>query len=234
MAVKEIKYGGKAREKMLKGIDTLADAVKVTLGPKGRNVLIEKSWGAHRITKDGVTVAKKIELADKFENIGAQMVKEAAFKTSDVAGDGTTTAIVLAKAIYRDGVMLLAAGINPIYIKRVVDKATFQEEEQLDANLIKSALEEPLRQIANNAGFEGSVVIQHVMKGEDNLGFNAETGLYEDLIKAGIIDTTKFTRFALQNAASLTGLLMTTEGKAVEKHMKNRSLAPDTSQDDIY
>ncbi|MDM7920242.1 MAG: TCP-1/cpn60 chaperonin family protein, partial [Methanosarcina sp.] len=123
MAAKKIEYAVKAREKMMKGVNTLADAVKVTLGPKGRNVLIEKSWGAPRITKDGVTVAKEIELSDRFENIGAQMVKEVASKTSDIAGDGTTTATVLAQAIYREGVKLLAAGFNPMYIKRGIDRA---------------------------------------------------------------------------------------------------------------
>jgi len=117
---------------------------------------------------------------------------------------------------------------------KVLEKAKFQEEEQLGAFIIKRALEEPLRQIANNAGFEGAVVIQHVMKGEGNFGFNAETGLYEDLMKAGIIDPTKVTRFALQNAASLAGLLMTTEAMVAEKPIKNRSLVPDASQDDIY
>ncbi|OPX38007.1 MAG: hypothetical protein B1H13_12050 [Desulfobacteraceae bacterium 4484_190.3] len=123
MAGKEIKYSSTAREKMMQGVDILADAVKVTLGPKGRNVLIEKSWGSPKITKDGVTVAKEIELEDKFENMGAQMVKEVASKTSDVAGDGTTTATVLAQAIYREGSRLVAAGSNPMYIKRGIDKA---------------------------------------------------------------------------------------------------------------
>jgi chaperonin GroEL len=123
MAGKEIKYGAKAREMMMKGVDILADAVKVTLGPKGRNVLIEKSWGSPKISKDGVTVAKEIELKDKFENMGAQMVREVASKTSDVAGDGTTTATILAQAIYREGVKLLAAGGNPMPIKRGIDKA---------------------------------------------------------------------------------------------------------------
>jgi chaperonin GroEL len=122
MAGKEIKYGVKARESILNGVNTLANAVKVTLGPKGRNVLIEKSFGAPTITKDGVTVAKEIELEDKFENMGAQMVKEVASKTSDVAGDGTTTATVLAQAIYTEGVKLVAAGGNPMEIKRGIDK----------------------------------------------------------------------------------------------------------------
>jgi len=539
MAGKEIKYGAKAREKMLKGVNTLADAVKVTLGPKGRNVLLEKSWGAPKISKDGVTVAKEIDLKDRFENIGAQMVKEVASKTSDVAGDGTTTATILAQAIYREGVKLLAAGCNPMSVKRgiekavvmvvdelkknskptkdkkdisqvgtisanndrtigdiiadamekvgkegvitveeakvmettlkvvegmqfdrgylspyfvtdpekmlidleepyillnekkisamkdllpileqvaqggkplliiaedvegealatlvvnqlrgtlhcaavkapgfgdrrkamlediavltggrvisedlgvkleninlkdlgtavritidkdnttiidgggdrkalegrvkqlrsqieettsdydreklqermakliggvavihvgaatetemkekkdrvedalnatraaveegivpgggvaymravnVLEKAQFPGEEQLGANLIKRALEEPMRQIAENAGFEGSVVVQHVREGEGAFGFNAETGTYEDLMKAGIVDPTKVTRFALQNAASVAGLLMTTEAMVAEKPKKEKSSEP-TMPEDMY
>ena len=123
MAAKEICFDQKARDAILKGVNTLADAVKVTLGPKGRNVVIEKSFGSPTITKDGVTVAKEIELENKFENMGAQMVKEVASKTSDVAGDGTTTATVLAQAIYREGSKLVAAGHNPMEIKRGIDKA---------------------------------------------------------------------------------------------------------------
>ena len=121
---KEIKYGMKAREAILSGVDTLANAVKVTLGPKGRNVILDKSFGAPNITKDGVTVAKEIELENKFENMGAQMVKEVASKTSDVAGDGTTTATVLAQAMYREGAKLVAAGVNPMALKRGIEKAT--------------------------------------------------------------------------------------------------------------
>jgi chaperonin GroEL len=540
MAAKEIKYGAKAREKMMKGVDILANAVKVTLGPKGRNVLIEKSWGSPKISKDGVTVAKEIELEDRFENMGAQMVREVASKTSDVAGDGTTTATILAQAIYREGAKLVAAGGNPMSIKRgiekavdlvveelkkiskptkdkndisqvgtisanndrtigdiiaeamekvgkegvitveeakvmettlkvvegmqfdrgylspyfvtepdkmevhleesyillhekkistmkdllpileqvartdkpilimaedvegealatlvvnklrgalhcaavkapgfgdrrkammediailtggrvisedlgvkletitledlgtakritldkdnttiidggcdrkalegrvkqirvqieettsdydreklqerlakliggvavinvgaatetemkekkdrvedalnatraaveegivpgggvaymrvikVLEKAQFPGEEQLGANLIKRALEEPTRQIANNAGFEGSVVVQHVMEGKGSFGFNAETGTYEDLMKAGIVDPTKVTRFALQNAASVAGLLMTTEAMVAEKPKKDKPSVPDMPPEDMY
>jgi chaperonin GroEL len=540
MAAKEIKYSAKAREKMMKGVDILADAVKLTLGPKGRNVLIEKSWGSPKISKDGVTVAKEIELEDKFENMGSQMVKEVASKTSDVAGDGTTTATILAQAIYREGVKLLAAGCNPMSVKRGIDKAValvveelkklskptkdkkdisqvgtisanndsaigdiiaeamekvgkegvitveeakvmettlkivegmqfdhgylspyfvtapekmevhleepyillnekkissmkdllpileqvagdgkpiliiaedvegealatlvvnklrgtlhcaavkapgfgdrrkamlediailtggrvisedlglklenitvkdlgtakritidkdnttiidggcdrkalegrvkqirvqmeettsdydreklqerlakliggvavinvgaatetemkekkdrvedalnatraaveegivpgggvayiralkvfektqFPGEEQLGVNLIKRALEEPLRQIANNAGVEGSVVVQRVMEGKGSFGFNAETGTYEDLMKAGIVDPTKVTRFALQNAASVAGLLMTTEAMVAEKPKKERSSAPMMPPEEMY
>jgi chaperonin GroEL len=540
MAKKEIKYSAQAREKMMKGVDILANAVKVTLGPKGRNVLLEKSWGSPTTTKDGVTVAKEIELEDKFENMGAQMVKEVASKTSDVAGDGTTTATILAQAIYREGSKLVTAGSNPMSIKRGIEKAveitvdelkkmskptrekteiaqvgtisanndktigdiiaeamekvgkegvitveeaksmetsleivegmqfdkgyvspyfvtdsekmevhleepyillhekkisamkdlvplleqiaksgkpilliaedvegealatlvvnkirgtlkcsavkapgfgdrrkamlediailtggqvisedlgikleniaikdlgtakkitidkdnttivdgggsrqtlegrvkqiraqiddttsdydreklqerlakliggvavinvgaatetemkekkarvedalnatraaveegivpgggvafvraikalektSLEGEEQLGVNLIKRALEEPVRQIANNAGFEGSVVVQGVIEGNGNFGFNAETGEYEDLVKAGIIDPTKVTRFALQNAASVAGLLMTTEAMVAEKPEKKPLAAPQMPPEDMY
>ncbi|HEX7604128.1 MAG TPA: TCP-1/cpn60 chaperonin family protein, partial [Polyangiaceae bacterium] len=123
MASKEIVYNESARKLILAGVNALADAVKVTLGPKGRNVVIERSYGSPIITKDGVTVAKEIELENRFENMGAQMVKEVASKTSDIAGDGTTTATVLAQAIYREGSRLVAAGHNPMEIKRGIDKA---------------------------------------------------------------------------------------------------------------
>jgi chaperonin GroEL len=123
MAAKDVRFAGDARARMLRGVDILADAVKVTLGPKGRNVVLDKSFGAPRITKDGVTVAKEIELADKFENMGAQMVREVASKTNDIAGDGTTTATVLAQAIVREGSKAVAAGMNPMDLKRGIDKA---------------------------------------------------------------------------------------------------------------
>jgi len=123
MAAKDVKFGADARERMLRGVDILANAVKVTLGPKGRNVVLDKSFGAPRITKDGVTVAKEIELADKFENMGAQMVREVASRTSDIAGDGTTTATVLAQAIVREGSKAVAAGMNPMDLKRGIDIA---------------------------------------------------------------------------------------------------------------
>ncbi len=540
MAGKEINYSATAREKMMKGIDTLTNAVKVTLGPKGRNVLIEKSFGSPKTTKDGVTVAKEIELEDKFENMGAQMVKEVASKTSDVAGDGTTTATILAQAIYREGSKLVVAGSNPMAIKRgieksidlvveelkklskptkekkeiaqvgtisanndatigdiiseamekvgkegvitveeaksmettleivegmqfdrgylspyfvtepekmeahleepyillhekkisnmkdllsileqiakmgkplliiaeevegealatlvvnklrgtlkcaavkapgfgdrrkamlediavltggqvisedlgiklenvtlndlgtakritidkdnttiidgggsrnslegrvkqirvqieettsdydreklqerlakliggvavinvgaatetemkekkdrvedalnatraaveegivpgggvafiramkALDKAQFPGDEHLGVDLIRKALEEPVRQIANNAGFEGSVVIQRVKEGKNNFGFNAETGKYEDLMEAGIIDPTKVARFALQNASSVAGLLLTTEAMVAEKPEKKKPAMPPMPSEDMY
>src|SRR5881628_3917746 len=123
MAAKDVYFSSDARDKMLRGVNILANAVKVTLGPKGRNVVIEKSFGAPRSTKDGVSVAKEIELADKFENLGAQLIREVASKTNDKAGDGTTTATVLAQAIVKEGAKAVAAGMNPMDLKRGVDKA---------------------------------------------------------------------------------------------------------------
>src|SRR5438046_5850086 len=123
MAAKDVRFSGDARERMLRGVDILANAVKVTLGPKGRNVVIDKSYGAPRTSKDGITVAKEIELEDKFENMGAQMVREVASKTSDQVGDGTTTATVLAQAIVREGAKAVAAGMNPMDLKRGIDIA---------------------------------------------------------------------------------------------------------------
>ena len=123
MGAKILLYDEEARKSILKGVNTLADAVKVSLGPKGRNVIIDKSYGSPTVTKDGVTVAKEIELEDKFENMGAQMVREVASKTSDVAGDGTTTATLLAQAIYREGAKTVAAGSNPMDVKRGIEKA---------------------------------------------------------------------------------------------------------------
>ncbi len=540
MAGKQIKYSIKAGEKMMIGVDTLADAVKVTLGPKGRNVLIDKSWDSPKITKDGVTVAKEIDLEDKFENMGARMVREVASKTSDAAGDGTTTATILAQAIYHEGSKLVAAGSSPMAVKRGIEKAVdlvvrelkniskatkdkkeiaqvgtisanndktvgdviseamekvgkegvitveeakgmettleivegmqfdrgylspyfvtnaekmevhledpyillnekkignmkdlvpvleeiaktgkplliiaedmegealatlvvnklrgtlhcaavkapgfgdrrkamlediaimtggqaisedlgiklenialndlgtakritvdkdkttivdgggsreavegrvkqiraqieettseydreklqerlakliggvavinvgaatetemkekkdrvedalnatraaveegivpgggvaliralkaledvkFPGEEKMGVNIIKRALEEPVRQIAENAGFEGSVVVNRVMEGQGNFGFNAETGKYEDLMEAGIIDPTKVTRFALQNAASVAGLLMTTEAMVAEKPEKKKPEMPAMPTEDMY
>ena len=131
MAAKEIRFGEDARARMVRGVNVLANAVKATLGPKGRNVVLEKSFGAPTITKDGVSVAKEIELKDKFENMGAQLVKEVASKTSDVAGDGTTTATVLAQAIVTEGMKYVAAGMNPMDLKRGIDKAVTEAVSEL-------------------------------------------------------------------------------------------------------
>ena len=142
MAAKDVKFGSDARARMLHGVDVLANAVKVTLGPKGRNVVIEKSFGAPRITKDGVTVAKEIELSDKFENMGAQMLREVASKTSDEAGDGTTSATVLGQAIVREGAKAVAAGMNPMDLKRGIDLAV---------EAVIKDLKSRSRQVENNA-----------------------------------------------------------------------------------
>src|SRR5881394_3429466 len=131
MSAKDVRFHEPARHKLLAGVNILADAVKVTLGPKGRNVVLERSFGAPTVTKDGVSVAKEIELKDKFENMGAQMVKEVASKTSDVAGDGTTTATVLAQAIVQEGMKFVAAGMNPMDLKRGIDKAVLAIVEEL-------------------------------------------------------------------------------------------------------
>ncbi|MBZ9696217.1 MULTISPECIES: chaperonin GroEL [unclassified Mesorhizobium] len=147
MAAKEVKFHTEAREKMLRGVDILANAVKVTLGPKGRNVVIEKSFGAPRITKDGVTVAKEIELEDRFENMGAQMVREVASKTNDLAGDGTTTATVLAQAIVKEGAKAVASGMNPMDLKRGIDKAVDAVVAELKANARKVTRNDEIAQV---------------------------------------------------------------------------------------
>ena len=135
MSAKDVKFGGEARARMMEGVNILADAVKVTLGPKGRNVVLEKSYGAPTVTKDGVSVAKEIELKDKFQNMGAQMVKEVASHTSDIAGDGTTTATVLAQAMVREGLKAVAAGMNPMDLKRGIEQAVTAATEQLKADV---------------------------------------------------------------------------------------------------
>ncbi|MFZ6761596.1 MULTISPECIES: chaperonin GroEL [Acetobacterales] len=168
MAAKDVKFGAGARERMLRGVDILADAVKVTLGPKGRNVVIDKSFGAPRITKDGVTVAKEIELADKFENMGAQMVREVASKQNDLAGDGTTTATVLAQAIVREGAKAVAAGMNPMDLKRGVDKAVAVVVEELKAKTKKITTSGEVAQVgtlsANGESEIGEMIAQAMEK----------------------------------------------------------------------
>ena len=168
MAAKEIRYDQKAREAMLKGVNTLADAVKVTLGPKGRNVILEKTFGSPTVTKDGVTVAKEIELEDKFENMGAQMVKEVASKTSDVAGDGTTTATILAQAIYREGAKLVAAGHNPMELKRGIEKGVETVNESLKKLSKPTKEQKEITQVgtisANNDETIGNIIAEAMAK----------------------------------------------------------------------
>ncbi len=173
MAAKDVRFSSDAREKMLRGVDILADAVKVTLGPKGRNVVIDKSFGAPRITKDGVTVAKEIELADKFENMGAQMVREVASKTNDIAGDGTTTATVLAQAIVREGAKYVAAGMNPMDLKRGIDLATTAAVKDIQARAKKVASSEEVAQVGTisaNGDKEIGDMIAHAMQKVGNEG----------------------------------------------------------------
>ena len=173
MAAKDVRFGGDARQRMLRGVDILADAVKVTLGPKGRNVVLDKSFGAPRITKDGVTVAKEIELADKFENMGAQMVREVASKTSDIAGDGTTTATVLAQAIVREGAKAVAAGMNPMDLKRGIDKAVNAVVEELKKRTKKITTPAETAQvgaIAANGEVEIGKMISEAMQKVGNEG----------------------------------------------------------------
>jgi chaperonin GroEL len=168
MASKDVRFGADARSRMLRGVDVLADAVKVTLGPKGRNVVIDKSFGAPRITKDGVAVAKEIELADKFENMGAQMVREVASKTNDVAGDGTTTAIVLAHSIIREGGKAVSAGMNPMDLKRGIDKAVVAVVEELAKRTKKITTEAEIAQVgtisANGEGEIGRMIAEAMQK----------------------------------------------------------------------
>jgi chaperonin GroEL len=168
MAAKDVKFAQEAREKMLRGVDILANAVKVTLGPKGRNVVIEKSFGAPRITKDGVTVAKEIELDDKFENMGAQMVREVASKTSDVAGDGTTTATILAQAIVKEGSKAVAAGMNPMDLKRGIDLAADAIVNDLKRNTKKVTSNDEIAQVgtisANGDASIGKMIAEAMKK----------------------------------------------------------------------
>src|SRR5580698_3109751 len=168
MPAKDVRFGGDARQRMLRGVDMLAEAVRITLGPKGRNVILDKSYGAPRITKDGVTVAKEIELSDKFENMGAQMVREVASKTNDIAGDGTTTAIVLAQAIVREGSRAVSAGMNPMDLKRGVDKAVTALVEELKKRSKKITTQAETAQVgtisANGEAEIGKMIAEAMQK----------------------------------------------------------------------
>jgi chaperonin GroEL len=193
MAAKEVKFGADARQKMVKGVNTLANAVKVTLGPKGRNVVLEKSFGAPTVTKDGVSVAKEIELEDKFENMGAQMVKEVASHTSDAAGDGTTTATVLAQAILREGMKSVAAGMNPMDLKRGIDKAVQAAVEELRKMSSPCDDDKAIAQVgtisANSDASVGTIIAEAMQKVgkegvitvEDGSGFDNELDVVEGM-----------------------------------------------------
>ncbi|KAB1077240.1 chaperonin GroEL [Methylobacterium soli] len=170
MAAKDVRFSTDAREKMLHGVELLANAVKVTLGPKGRNVVIEKSFGAPRITKDGVTVAKEIELADKFENMGAQMVREVASKSSDIAGDGTTTATVLAAAIVREGAKSVAAGMNPMDLKRGIDLAVAAAVKDIESRATKVKSSEEIAQVGTISANGDSAIGQMIAEAMQKVG----------------------------------------------------------------
>ena len=170
MAAKDVKFSTDARDKMLHGVDVLANAVKVTLGPKGRNVVLDKSYGAPRITKDGVTVAKEIELEDKFENMGAQMLREVASKTSDIAGDGTTTATVLAQAIVKEGIKLVAAGMNPMDLKRGIDMAVDEVVKDIARQAKKVKSSEEIAQVGTVAANGEKEIGQMIAKAMQKVG----------------------------------------------------------------
>jgi chaperonin GroEL (HSP60 family) len=179
MAGKRVVYGEQAREKIRRGVDALADAVRVTLGPRGRTVILDREYGGPQIVNSGVVVARAFELEDRFENMGAQLLREVAARTSEMAGDGTTTATVLAHRMIHEGAL---------------------------------ALEEPLRCIVANAAEEPSVVLHRTDDTNDvAFGYNAATGAWGDLLQMGVIDPEKVTRLALQNAASIAGLVLTTD-----------------------
>ena len=170
MAAKEVRFGADARSRLIRGVDILADAVKVTLGPKGRNVVLDKSYGAPRITKDGVTVAKEIELSDKFENMGAQMVREVATRTSDTAGDGTTTATVLAQAIVREGSKSVAAGMNPMDLKRGIDIACDLVMDELKERSKKVSTSAEIAQVGTVSANGDKAIGDMIAKAMDKVG----------------------------------------------------------------
>jgi len=215
MAAKDVKFSSEAREKMLRGVDILADAVKVTLGPKGRNVVIEKSFGAPRITKDGVSVAKEIELADKFENMGAQMVREVASKTNDIAGDGTTTATVLAQAIVREGAKAVAAGMNPMDLKRGIDLATSEAIKDIQARAKKVKSSDEVAQVGTisaNGDKDIGEMIAHAMQKVGNEGVitveeakTAETEL--DVVEGMQFDRGYLSPYFITNAEKMVAEL---------------------------
>ena len=170
MSAKEVKFSGEARERMVRGVDILANAVKVTLGPKGRNVVLEKSYGAPRVSKDGVTVAKEIELKDKFENMGAQMVREVATKQSSTAGDGTTTATVIAQAIVKEGVKAVAAGANPMDVKRGVDAAVKAVSDHLEKNSRKITKSDEIAQVGTISANGDKSIGELIARAMDKVG----------------------------------------------------------------
>jgi chaperonin GroEL len=272
MAAKEIKFSADAREKMLRGVDILANAVRMTLGPKGRNVVLEKSFGAPRMTKDGVTVAKEIELEDKFENIGAdiegrikQIKTEIEETTSDydreklqerlakLAGgvavirvggatevevkerkDRVDDAMHATRAAVEEGI-LPGGGVALLRAIKALDKIKVENEDQRHGvEIVRKALSWPARQIAINSGEDGSVVVGKILdKDTYTYGFDAQTGEFGNLVAKGIIDPTKVVRTALQDAASVAGLIITTEATVAELPKKKERPTPGASAADM-
>ena len=223
MSAKDVRFSSDARDRMLRGVDILNNAVKATLGPKGRNVVLDKSYGAPRITKDGVTVAKEIELEDKFENMGAQMVREVASKTSDI--DGTTTATVLTASIMKEGVKLVAAGMNPMDLKRSIDIAATAVVKDIERRAKKVQSSDEIAQVGTISANGDKSIGKITENKSQTYGFDAQTEQYVDMLSAGIVDPAKVVRVALQDAASVAGLMITTEAMVAEAPKKKEAPA---------
>jgi chaperonin GroEL len=235
MASKEVRFGSDARERMLRGVDILADAVKVTLGPKGRNVVIDKSFGAPRTTKDGVTVAKEIELADKFENMGAQLVREVASRTNEEAGDGTTTATILAQAIVREGAKAVAAGMNPMDLKRGIDLAVTTAVEDLKKRSKKIKSSDEIAQIATISSNGDATVGKLLAEAMDRVGREGVITVEEaksletelDVVEGMQFDRGYLSPYFVTNAEKMTAILEETYILIHEKKLSNlQSMLP--------
>ncbi|MDO7585339.1 MAG: chaperonin GroEL, partial [Oceanospirillaceae bacterium] len=235
MAAKEVKFGDSARSRMVNGVNILADAVRVTLGPKGRNVVLDKAFGSPTITKDGVSVAKEIELADKFENMGAQMVKEVASQANDVAGDGTTTATVLAQAILNEGLKAVAAGMNPMDLKRGIDKASAAVVAQIEAMATPCADTNAIAQVgtisANSDGTVGMIIAEAMEKvgKEGVITVEEGTSLQDelDVVEGMQFDRGYLSPYFVNNQDNMTAELETPFLLLVDKKISNiRDLLP--------
>ena len=215
MAAKEVKFSTDARDKMLRGVNILANAVKVTLGPKGRNVVIEKSFGAPRITKDGVTVAKEIELEDKFENLGAQLLRSVASKTNDIAGDGTTTATVLGQAIVVEGVKAVAAGFNPMDLKRGIDLAVAEVVESLKSASKKITSTAEIAQVGTISANGETFIGEEIAKAMEKVGNSGVITVEEsktaettvDIVEGMQFDRGYLSPYFVTNAEKMTAVL---------------------------
>ena len=197
MSAKKISYGSDARDQMIAGVDALANAVKVTLGPKGRNVILDKSFGAPRVTKDGVSVAKEIELRDKFENMGAQMVKEVASKSSDAAGDGTTTATVLAQAVVKQGAKAVASGMNPMDLKRGIDLAVDKVLNELKSKAKKLGSSGEIAQVGTISANGEEEIGKKISEAMDKVGRDGVITVEESKTRDTTLETVSYTHLTL-------------------------------------